>query len=190
MDGAGIDTAVLVAWSMGARVAFDYVKHFGSGRIAGMNIVCNGVTTRPELKNVGGADLFPLLRSEELSENIFGTAQFLRRCFAELPPATDFLEMLAYNMVILPATRRMIMGMPAHPEEFFRSLTVPVLLSFGEADRLNNLDAAKFAAHIIPGARLTRYPGVGHSPFYEAAERFNAELDAFARTVLPRPTTR
>jgi pimeloyl-ACP methyl ester carboxylesterase len=35
---------------------------------------------------------------------------------------------------------------------------------------------------VIPGAKLSVYEGVGHSPFYEDAARFNAELAAFVRT--------
>ncbi len=66
----------------------------------------------------------------------------------------------------------------------FESLEIPVPLSFGEADRLNCLAAAQFAARIIPGARLSLYPQVGHSPFYESADRFNTELEVFAGTVL------
>jgi len=36
---------------------------------------------------------------------------------------------------------------------------------------------------MIPGAKLSIYQGVGHSPFFEATARFNAELAAFVRTV-------
>jgi pimeloyl-ACP methyl ester carboxylesterase len=183
MDAAGIEKAVLVGWSLGARVAFDYLYHVGSARVAGLNVVGNGVTTRPELRNSGGVDLFSLLRSDDLSQNIAGTLKFLRRCFERQPDPADFATMLAYNMVVPPAVRRMMMGMPCPPEAFFRTLRVPVLLSFGEADRLNSLEAAKIASRIIPDARLSLYAGVGHAPFYEAAERFNAELEAFARGI-------
>jgi pimeloyl-ACP methyl ester carboxylesterase len=36
-------------------------------------------------------------------------------------------------------------------------------------------------ASVIPGAKLSIYEGIGHSPFYEDAVRFNAELAAFVR---------
>jgi len=35
---------------------------------------------------------------------------------------------------------------------------------------------------MIPGAKLSIYQGVGRSPFFEAARRFNAELAAFVRS--------
>ena len=45
-----------------------------------------------------------------------------------------------------------------------------------------NLETAKFTASVIPGAKLSIYDGIGHSPFYEDAPRFNSELAAFVRT--------
>jgi non-heme chloroperoxidase len=35
---------------------------------------------------------------------------------------------------------------------------------------------------MIPGAKLSVYQGIGHSPFFEDAPRFNAELAAFVRS--------
>jgi non-heme chloroperoxidase len=35
----------------------------------------------------------------------------------------------------------------------------------------------------IKGAKMSIYDGAGHSPFYEAPERFNKELAAFAAAV-------
>ena len=43
-------------------------------------------------------------------------------------------------------------------------------------------DAAEYTAKMIPGAKLSIYQGVGHSPFFEATPRFNAELGAFVRS--------
>jgi len=43
-------------------------------------------------------------------------------------------------------------------------------------------DAAEYTTKMIPGAKLSIYQGVGHSPFFEAAPRFNAELAAFVRS--------
>jgi pimeloyl-ACP methyl ester carboxylesterase len=35
---------------------------------------------------------------------------------------------------------------------------------------------------MIPGAKLSVYQGIGHSPFFEDPQRFNAELAAFVRS--------
>jgi pimeloyl-ACP methyl ester carboxylesterase len=55
-----------------------------------------------------------------------------------------------------------------------------VLLTFGLQDALASLEGAKFAASLLPNATLSLYEDIGHAPFYEAPERFNAELQDFA----------
>ena len=67
------------------------------------------------------------------------------------------------------------------------SLTLPVLVSHGAEDKNSNLIAAEYTAKMIPGAKLSIYQGVGHSPFFEATPRFNAELAAFVRSADRRP---
>jgi len=56
-----------------------------------------------------------------------------------------------------------------------------VLVTHGAEDRNAKLDTAKYTASVIPGAKLSVYDGIGHSPFYEDATRFNGELAAFVR---------
>ena len=61
------------------------------------------------------------------------------------------------------------------------ALTLPVLVTHGAEDRNAKVGTAQFTASTIPGAKLSIYDGVGHSPFYEDAPRFNGELAAFVR---------
>jgi len=43
------------------------------------------------------------------------------------------------------------------------------------------LGAGQYTASVIPSAKLSVYDGIGHSPFYEDAPRFNTELATFVR---------
>jgi non-heme chloroperoxidase len=54
-----------------------------------------------------------------------------------------------------------------------------VLVTHGAADKFIPVAAAKFDS--IPGAKFSVYDGIGHAPFWEDTERFNAELEAFVR---------
>jgi non-heme chloroperoxidase len=56
-----------------------------------------------------------------------------------------------------------------------------VLVTHGAEDRNARLGAGQYTASVIPGSKLSVYEGVGHSPFYEDAPRFNTELTAFVR---------
>jgi pimeloyl-ACP methyl ester carboxylesterase len=59
------------------------------------------------------------------------------------------------------------------------SLNVPVLAIHGAEDSINLPAMARYTAHACPYGRALVYDGVGHSPFWEAPLRFNADLTAY-----------
>jgi pimeloyl-ACP methyl ester carboxylesterase len=60
----------------------------------------------------------------------------------------------------------------------FAALDIPVLVTHGAEDKVIAPEAARSTAARTPGAQLSLYTGVGHTPFREAAERFDRELAA------------
>jgi len=56
---------------------------------------------------------------------------------------------------------------------------VPTLMISGEHDQLFPPDVLKEAAAEIPGCTLLSFPGAGHSPYFEAAPRFNRLVAEF-----------
>jgi pimeloyl-ACP methyl ester carboxylesterase len=56
---------------------------------------------------------------------------------------------------------------------------VPALVVHGEEDGVVLPAAAEEHADLLPDAETSWYPEVGHSPFFEAPERFNRELRSF-----------
>jgi non-heme chloroperoxidase len=75
-----------------------------------------------------------------------------------------------------PKVRRGLSNRPLEVDDMLRSLKLPVLVTHGAEDINFNLIASEYTAKMIPGAKLSVYQGVGHSPFFEDAPRFNAEL--------------
>ncbi|HTH35617.1 MAG TPA: alpha/beta hydrolase [Xanthobacteraceae bacterium] len=180
IDAAGLKRPVLVGWSYAGRVISDYVTNRGAGGIAGINFVDASIKFIPEyvgdnLKNL------PLMASEDMVTNINATRVFLHGCFSKQPSADDFETMLAFNMMVPPKVRAGLGGRPLDATAVMSKLTIPVLVTHGAEDKNAKVDAAKFTASTIPGAKLSIYDGVGHSPFYEDAPRFNGELAALVR---------
>jgi pimeloyl-ACP methyl ester carboxylesterase len=56
-------------------------------------------------------------------------------------------------------------------------------VAHGRNDALILPAAAEMTAAAIKGARISWYDDCGHSPFFEHAERFNRELDAFVSSI-------
>ena len=180
MDAAGLKRPVLVGWSYAGRVISDYLATHGASRIAGIDFVDAPIKVDPALIGDNLKNL-PLMASEDLATNIKATRDFLHGCFSRQPSADDYETMLAFNMMVLPKVRAGLSGRPLDATEMMSKLKVPVLVTHGAEDRNARLGAGQYTASVIPGATLSVYEGIGHSPFYEDALRFNRELAAFVR---------
>jgi len=86
------------------------------------------------------------------------------------------------NRCQLPKVRAGLSGRPLDATEMMSKLKLPVLVTHGAEDRNARLGAGQYTASVIPGAKLSVFEGIGHSPFYEDAARFNSELAPFVRT--------
>jgi non-heme chloroperoxidase len=180
IDAAGLKHPVLVGWSYAGRVISDYLATHGAGQLAGINFVDAPIKVDPALIGDNLKNL-PLMASEDLVTNITATRNFLHGCFSKQPSADDYETMLAFNMMVLPKVRAGLAGRPLDASEMMSKLKLPVLVTHGAEDRNAKLGAGQYTASIIPGAKLSVYEGIGHSPFYEDAPRFNTELAAFVR---------
>ena len=181
IDAAGLKRPVLVGWSYAGRVMADYLTTHGTAKLAGLNYVDanqkgDPTFVGPNLRNL------PLMASEDLATNIMATRVFLHGCFSIQPTQEEYETMLAFNMMVPPKVRLGLSNRPLEVDDMLRSLKLPVLVTHGAEDKNTNLIAAEYTAKMIPGAKLSVYQGIGHSPFFEDAPRFNAELPAFVRS--------
>jgi pimeloyl-ACP methyl ester carboxylesterase len=122
------------------------------------------------------------MMSEDLAANIAATRDFLHGCFSIQPTQDEYEAKLAFNMMVPPKVRLALGNRPLQVDDMLRGLKLPVLVTHGAEDKNSKLIAAEYTAKTIPGAKLSVYQGVGHSPFFEAAPRFNAELAEFVRS--------
>lgn len=78
---------------------------------------------------------------------------------------------------------------PATPAQM-ATLTMPTLILWGQEDKLIPVTSARWFARSIAGSRLIIYPGIGHLPMEETAERSAADASAFLKAVAaPAPVT-
>ncbi len=179
----GLVRPVLVGWSYGGRVMGDYLTAHGTGAIGGLNFVC-ATTSSADTSRFGraGRHIAPNAGgSEDMATAIQSTIAFLRDCFEVQPSTGDFELMLAFNMMMPRAARLGLLGRPANYEAQLRAVDVPTLVTHGVLDRAVDVTMGRFTAGIVPGARLSEYPHIGHAPFWEDPARFNGELAELVR---------
>jgi pimeloyl-ACP methyl ester carboxylesterase len=169
---------VLVGWSYGGRVISDYLRHHGTDSIAAINYVSARVSNNAVLFGPGRAHMASMT-SEDLATSIAGTRGFLRACFEIQPDQSDFEIMLAFNMVVPAAVRGHLLARTPDDGAVLKDIACPVLITHGHRDQIILPTMAEFCSTSINGSAVSLYEGVGHSPFWEDAPRFNRELGEF-----------
>jgi non-heme chloroperoxidase len=182
MDATGLKRPVLVGWSYAGRVMADYLTTHGTARLAGLNYVDANQKGDPAFIGPNVRSNLPPMASEDLATNVAATRDFLHGCFSIQPTQEEYEIMLAFNMMVPPKVRLGLSNRPLEVDDMLRSLKLPVLVTHGAEDKNTNLIAAEYTAKMISGAKLSVYQGIGHSPFFEDAGRFNTELPAFVRS--------
>lgn len=181
--GIGLDRPVLVGWSYGGRLLGDYLVHHGHGNIAGLNYVAAlSSTADPSRFGPGGRFSGPAGSGhEDPAIAIRNTIEFLRACFEVQPSAAEFETILALNMLVPRHVRLSLLGRQGVYDDQLKALNIPVLVTQGAKDQLVMASMAQHTAAMAPGARLSMYDNIGHSPFWEDAPRFNRELAELRR---------
>ncbi len=174
----GLDRPVLVGWSYAGRLINDYVRHYGTGAIAGINYVGAKLDSDPAFNGPGNEHFRDMLRPD-LAREIAAVEKFLRACFFLPPPEKTIAQARYYNMRMTPRTRRAHLTRSPDDGAVLATLDVPVLLTQGSRDTLVLPGLAQARAPLIPDAQLSMYHGIGHMPFAEDTPRFNRELAAF-----------
>ncbi len=176
--GAGLRRPVLVPWSYAGRVIADFLEHHGTSGIAGINMVGSRIRSDRRFSGARHPANQALMISEALAPRLEGTHRFLSDC-AVAWDRDMLVKAMGISMVVPAAIRAALQGRDFNAEADFASLAVPLLISHGDADEIVQIAAAYHTQTICPAARFSLYQGVGHSPFMEQPQRFNAELAAF-----------
>ena len=179
----GVERPVLVGWSMGAMVAWEYLQAFGQAEVAGLVIVDQppsdwawddyefGAIT-PELlaELIAGLQMAPAAVAEELANLMqhvpdAETTEWMIEEITRCPPA------IASTILVNQTLRDY---RPLLPD-----IAVPTAVFFGADDKMTSPRAGEWIASAIPGATFTAFEGSSHVPFHEVPDAFGEALDAF-----------
>ena len=182
MSATGLSKPVVVGWSLGGIIVAQYLSDYGDDAVSGVNFVGARIAQpQGQPARMPGAAHIRGMLSPDLEKNIRATASFVRACVAAPLTAEDFELMFGYNMAS-PVFARAATLKWSGGTDFAAALPrikVPVLISHGRRDQVISPDVATEAGRILPAAKISWYEEAGHSPFFENAARFDAELAAF-----------
>ena len=191
MSATHIRRPVVVAWSYGTLVILDYVRQYGVGELAGLNLTGAIGALRPFRMAESGdptANEFVRLRemqiSPDLIENIEASRQMIPWLTAEPIPEVEQVRLESIALMFPAYARRAMIARRPDNQDLLDRLTLPTLISLGEKDNPASLEDATDIVAPRSNMALSIYEGAGHSVFYEQPERFNAELRRFARRAM------
>jgi non-heme chloroperoxidase len=172
---------LLVGWSYGGVIISDYVARYGEDAIAGSDWVSavsrlgEPLLAEPFL----GADflaLVPGLFSENAEESVSALRSLIRLCIPSgLSPQEEWL-LLGFNVTVPPHVRVALLSRTLNCDSVVAGMKKPMLLTWGAKDTVVLAAMRDHIARLAPHAKVSIYPGAGHAPFWDTAERFNREL--------------
>lgn len=181
LSGLAIDRCTLVGWSMGNLVTWEYLKAFGTGRVASHVNVSQGPTDF-------ASDAFPYapLSFEALTGLIAGCQGDFRGTMAHIVPlmykADLSNEDLSWNLDEVDrigpnAGCCVILDQSLYnATEAIATANVPTLNIFGADEKLIPLKMGEWCHANIAGSEYLVFDESGHCPQLEEPERFNATM--------------
>lgn len=183
----GVERPVLIGWSMGAMVAYEYLAAFGGESVAGIVIVDQPPSDFAWDGYAFGA--FTLQALDETNQALQLDARAVAEEFAGLmfhEPDEETRAWVAEEILRVPpaiASTILVDQTLRDYREFLARIDVPALVLFGEDAKLMSPDAGRYIADRIPGARLQTFPRSSHCPFLEEPDAFNAALEEFVAAI-------
>ena len=183
----GVDHVVLAGNSMGGGVAWHYALAHPKHLRALVLIDSVGqpdpgnrepplafrIVRMPVLRTIA-AQITPRSLIADSLPGVFGDPKFAT------PAMVDrYWELLRYPGNRAATLDRFALTPDSATDAQLASLKLPVLILWGEKDRLIPLSSGEWLHAHIPGSRLIVYPGTGHLPMEEQPDRSAADVAAF-----------
>ena len=184
IDGFALENPLAVFWSYSGLVLCDYLRRYGDEALSGINFVSArtkvGTPAAKEMSGTLFSDLVPGFCSTDVVRREAAVRLFLENLTEDGIPDPDFYTMLGYNLAVPPHICAAMLDRQLDNDDVLKRSSVPTVITHGDHDNSVLPLMAKHHERIVPKAELSLWPNIGHAPFYEDADRFNAELARFA----------
>jgi pimeloyl-ACP methyl ester carboxylesterase len=183
LDAKGLSDVVVVGWSMGSLVTWEYVRQFGTDRIrAFVSVEQQPLDLERDGYEHGVFDFAELRDLMELAQTDHHELAdvFVERMVVDEPPAVR-RRLFDEITRVPPAIKSAILFDQSVRDyrDVLERVDVPTLVCLGEDETLLGTAGVEYVAERTPGAEVERFADSGHCPFLEEPERFNRAVAAF-----------
>ncbi|MEJ2760707.1 MAG: alpha/beta hydrolase [Gammaproteobacteria bacterium] len=188
IQGLELDKPIVACWSYGGAIITDYIARYGEDQISGTNwvdAVCRlgEPLVEPGFVSDDFVAAIPGFFSDNVNESVAALQRLISLCIPKGLTPEERYFLLGFNMVVPPIVREGLLSRNLDNDTVLKNMRKPILLSWGENDGVVPPSMRDHIFELAGHARLSSYPGVGHTPFWEAPERFNWELREFREAI-------
>jgi len=180
-----LDDVVLVGWSMGAIVSWDYLRQFGTDRVRAMVDVDMEPSPMKrddyEYGSYGRDDLEQAIN--QIQTDPLGSLDEQARAMLKGEPSRELRNLiLDEGSRTPPAIQGTLMFGLLYLHDYrdvLRSIDVPTLVCAGADEKWRSVASVKYVAELLPDSRFELFEDSGHCITIEEPERFNQVLSDF-----------
>ncbi|MGM0590833.1 MAG: alpha/beta fold hydrolase [Halobacteriota archaeon] len=189
LDRRDIEDAVIVGWSMGAFVSWDYVKQFGTERIRGL-VDVDIEASRFQWDNYdygltdleGLKDTLTLIQEDQQSF----LDRFTEQVFSN--PTPEMRTLLFDEATRTPTPIKSAILFDALTRDYRPTLSeidVPMLVCAGTVETRGprTVESVRHVADLVPDAEFELFEDSGHCPPLEQPEQFNQVVSRFINSL-------
>lgn len=184
LDQHDLHDVVLVGWSLGAHVSWEYVSQFGTDRIGALVDV--DMEPAPVLWEDDKHGTYDPERIRDMHVAIqtdhWSFAEQVIEQVLKDPPSPELRTMMFDEMTRCPPAIKSAIIVDATNREYrdvLPEIDVPTLVCAGADEKWRSVAAVEDAAELIPNARFELFEESGHDLTVEEPERFNRVVSDF-----------
>ena len=175
MDDRGIERASVVGNSIGGRIAWTMAANHPE-RVEKLILLAPDGFASPSFQYGEKIDAPAILNVTKYFLPRWAVRPNLEVAYADPEKLTDETFDRYYELLLAPGNRQALIDrleqtVLSDPISRLNSIEAPVLLLWGEEDKLIPITNAPDYLAALPNARLVRLPDVGHLPMEEAPEQ-------------------
>ncbi len=179
-----VEDIIVCAWSYGAIVLCDYIRHFGTSKIKGINFISGFFNNGTPDDEFACTDKFLSVLenyiSDDLSEVTEASREFVKMLSWDALLAIDFDRFLADCMKCPIDIRKEMLFRNICNRVLLKNLNTPVLFTHGMCDEIIKPISSLQLLSNKKYVSKSFYDNVGHMPFWEAQLRYEKELLEFS----------
>jgi non-heme chloroperoxidase len=179
-----LDDVVLVGWSMGSGVTWEYVDQFGTERVRALvNVDGEQSPLRQEGNEFGRTGLEGLSNAfVDIQTDHLNLIERENELLLKDSPPRE-LETMMFDEASRtppPIKSAIYADILRKPPDVLADIDVPMLVCAGADEKWRSVESVKQVAELVPDSRFELFEQSGHCITIEEPERFNQILSDFA----------